>query len=81
MSTEVKYSKFLIGLCLNSGDSLQSIAKNFGIHANREEINNFVSMLEMDGFVSKIERSTKETFAYLSPKGNDKAVSLINGDV
>lgn len=80
MSSEVKYSKFLMGICINSGKSLQSIAKNFGINTSSDEINFLVSKLELEGFISKIEKSSKETFAYLSPKGNEYAMSLINGE-
>ncbi|QWG08944.1 hypothetical protein KM029_08365 [Flammeovirga kamogawensis] len=79
MSNEVKFSKFLMGMCLNTGESMQAIARNLGININSQELNALVSKFEMEGLVEKVQRTTKETIAYLSPRGNEEARLLIEG--
>ncbi|ANQ47398.1 hypothetical protein KMW28_16215 [Flammeovirga yaeyamensis] len=81
MSNEVKFSKFLIGLCLNTGNSFQTIAKNLGISANTTELNNLASQLESRGLISKVKYSSKETFAKLTAKGSKQASILMNSAV
>ncbi|NLR90070.1 MULTISPECIES: helix-turn-helix domain-containing protein [Flammeovirga] len=81
MSSETKYSKFLIGMCLNTGQSLQAIAKNLGIYTNRDEINALATKLEAEGLVSRIERTAKETYVSLSKKGQTYASTLMDSAI
>ncbi|OHX68038.1 hypothetical protein [Flammeovirga pacifica] len=81
MSNEVKFSKFLIGMCLNTGQSLQSIAKNLGINVNSNELNDLASQLEARGFISKVKRTRNETSGVLTAKGSKQAMKLMNSAV
>ena len=81
MSNEVKFSKFLIGMCLNTGNSFQTIAKNLGINANTDELNNLAGQLESKGLISKVEYTHKATFGKLTAKGSKQASILMNSAV
>ncbi|ANQ47399.2 hypothetical protein KMW28_16210 [Flammeovirga yaeyamensis] len=77
MSTEKKISKFLVGLCLNTGGSFQDVAKNLGICATTDEIEALVNRMHHKGLIKDVKSEGYKTKASLTNKGIEQAQSLM----
>ena len=78
MSSEIKFSKLLVGICLNSGNSLGEVARNLGISVTNAESEVLLNMMENKGFIDHPEISNKQACPHLTIKGEEQAKSLMN---
>ncbi|NME68577.1 hypothetical protein [Flammeovirga aprica] len=78
MSSEIKFSKLLVGICLNSGNSLGEVARNLGISVTNAESEALLSMMENQGFIDHPEISNKRACPHLTSKGEEQAKSLMD---
>ncbi|OHX68039.1 hypothetical protein [Flammeovirga pacifica] len=77
MSKEKKISKILVGLCLQSGQTFQDVAKNLGICVTTDEINGLVNKMHHSGLIKDIKTNGYKTQASLTNKGIEQAQSLM----
>ncbi|MBD0402480.1 hypothetical protein [Flammeovirga sp. EKP202] len=81
MSSEIKFSKLLVGICLNSGNSFGEVARNLGISMTNSESEVLLNMMENQGFIHHPEISNKRTCPHLTSKGEEQAKSLMNSSI
>lgn len=77
MTKEQKIQKFLMGLCLNAGDSMEDIAKHLGFSSNSVEIKEIMQFLENEGYIKNTQSTYRNTKATLTQKGDRQASSLL----
>ncbi|WP_044200576.1 hypothetical protein [Flammeovirga sp. OC4] len=77
MTREQKIQKFLMGLCLNAGESMEDIAKHLGVSSNSAEIKEIMHYLEQEGFIKNTRVEYKSTKTSLTKKGDRQASSLL----
>lgn len=77
MTREQKIQKFLMGLCLNAGESMEDIAKHLGFSSNSIEIKEILQDLERLGLIKSKEVEFKKSKAQLTKKGVKHASSLL----
>ncbi|NLR90071.1 MULTISPECIES: helix-turn-helix domain-containing protein [Flammeovirga] len=77
MSREIKFSKFLMGLCLNTGSTFQDVAKKLGICATSDEINVLAEQMKHQGLIGDVENHGYVTKADLTAKGIQQAQHMM----
>ncbi|KXX69986.1 hypothetical protein [Flammeovirga sp. SJP92] len=81
MSSEIKFSKLLVGICLNSGNSLGDVARNLGISMTNAESEALLNMMENKGFIDHPDISNKKACPHLTLKGIEQAKSLMDASI